>query len=226
MKNLATACGLICLALAHSSPSKAQPRPPERIVTPAEVTALVRANALRPLGPPVRQRSIYTLRALSARGIEMRVVVDAHAGKLLAVDPVVTGPYGVGPEGMYHPRPPAGIPTALPPEAVAHTGAAEGTSADRLPAPRVAPALPLPRPRPSNLMVQKPDDGSPTTPVTAAPESTTKSEIAPSPSPEPIPPPAVDAAPAIPAATPASDVPAKSSPAPKQAPITPLLFNH
>jgi hypothetical protein len=144
----------------------------EKIVAPAEVAAMVRAKGLRPLGPPVRQRSIYVLRAVTARGVQMRVVVAARGGKLLAVDPVAPGPYGgfvrrYGPPPYgygYGPRgyrfgpyaaavpPPYGRP--YPPPYGAPPGAYD--DGDR----QTPSGPPLPRPRPGALAHQAGDDAA------------------------------------------------------------------
>ena len=182
-----TTMSVALLSLVRASPGHAQ-APAPGIVPPAEVTTIVRSNGLHPLGPPVRQRSIYVLRATSARGVQMSVVVDAYDGRILAVNPVAPRPYG-GRVGMYGPPPygsgPRGYPpgpyaAAMPPpyRVPRAAGAAPGGYEDAALPPAAHPrsvaaaSPPLPRPRPAHLAADNPP-GEAGPAATAAPQGGT-----------------------------------------------------
>jgi hypothetical protein len=52
---------------------------------PREVLALVRAEGLVPISPPLRAGRIYALRALDPHGELLRVIVDARWGEIVSV---------------------------------------------------------------------------------------------------------------------------------------------
>lgn len=183
MKYAATPFGLLALIAAAPENAQAQ-RPAESVVPPAGITRIVRSSGLNPLGPPVRQRSIYVLRATNARGLQVSVIVDAHDGRMLAVGPVIPGPRG-GRVGTYGP-PPSGYAAVTPqrqpgtPSREADDEAAYALSPGAR-APAMAP--PLPRPRPANLAAEK-DDAAAASP--ASPDSPAKRDDAAKPdSPQP-----------------------------------------
>jgi hypothetical protein len=52
---------------------------------PREVLALVRAEGLVPISPPLRAGRIYALRAVDPHGEPLRVIVDARWGEIVSV---------------------------------------------------------------------------------------------------------------------------------------------
>src|SRR5690348_14622951 len=71
-----------------------------------EILTRVRALALDPIGQPIRRGPYYILHAYDRRGLEMRVVADAHFGDVISVTPasLVTqqGPGTVGGARIIH----------------------------------------------------------------------------------------------------------------------------
>ena len=72
-----------------------------------EITRIARSAGFDPLAPPLREGTIYVLRATDYRGILMRVVIDAHTGAIRDANRIVPGPgrygqfYGVA--SLYDP---------------------------------------------------------------------------------------------------------------------------
>jgi hypothetical protein len=165
--------------------STAAPAPSPGLVQPFEINRIVRDAGFLPLGPPQREGTTYVLRAIDSREILMRVVVDGRSGAIRAVNRIVPArPDGVvgkmpppGPPSYKAPpsEPLPGPPTESPPR---DAPPADAIPADisgppmstkgadlsmppppltmrpgTYPAPLGAP--PLPRPRPSNLTMQK-----------------------------------------------------------------------
>jgi len=137
---------------------------------PYEIARKVRRAGFDPLPPPLREGSIYVVRATDFRGILMRVVVDARSGVIRDASRIVPGPGSYGQQAAMLPYEP--LPNETP-------GLAYGRPADyeTPPVPLEdgemsphAPALhpvtrasvtvtpPLPRPRPSELAARKQDD--------------------------------------------------------------------
>jgi hypothetical protein len=184
-----------------SLPPQAQ-QPVTGFVSPYEISRTARLAGFDPQAPPLREGTIYVLRATDYRGILMRVVVDARTGAIRDVNRIVPGPgssgqLGLGPYGSPPPYsygpygpPPYGYPLfgELPADGVPDYGPPQPGSADaELPLRRPAihsphPAgstTPLPRPRPAAVAARKPatNSGKPAvdpTPNTmiAAPPST------------------------------------------------------
>ena len=127
---------------------------------PREIVAIVRAKGLEPLSRPMRQGSVYGLRALDPSGREMQVFVDARGGRILRVVPTprlggMSPPYPMPPgrmlpDGISPNSRISGAPgpadDMLPDERISAPagtpGAASATS------PRTAARAPLPSPRP------------------------------------------------------------------------------
>lgn len=234
--------GFLALAIAGSAPAAAQPvyvspdgAPPPGYqplpgLAPGHVLAIVRSAGLAPLTQPARRGPRYVLLAADRYGQPMRVVVDAHGGRILRIapahDPRFAGPAlrppgavplrphaGPPPRELKDPRDDAvGGPPATPPRgaiqnprvAVAPpvTGAMPAPTA-RQAEPRPA-RTPLPRPRPALA-------ASAATPEVAAPPPPPAAEtIAPA-----------ETAPAKPAPTPAAKEPAKPD-GPALVPVAPL----
>ena len=143
-------------------------------IPPYEIARKVRRAGFDPLSPPLREGSIYVVRATDFRGILMRVVVDARSGVIRDASRIVPGPGSYGQEAAMLPYEP--LPNEIP-------GSAYGRPADyeappvpledsEMMPPR-APGLhpvtrasvtltpPLPRPRPAELAVRKQDDAKP-----------------------------------------------------------------
>jgi hypothetical protein len=90
---------------------------------PFEVMRIVRSTGLAPLSRPMRRGAYYEVIAANRAGGQMRVVVDAFAGGIVKVNPIMAGgPYGprlaapYDPQLQPPPRPvaphsPAGAPT-------------------------------------------------------------------------------------------------------------------
>ena len=167
---------LFVACLFAAAPGRAQvPAPPPAappatqpvtgFVSSYEITRIARSAGFDPLAPPLREGTIYVLRATDYRGILMRVVIDAHTGAIRDANRIVPGP---GRYGQFY-----GVPSLYDPADLAEPVMVPST-ADMEPPPLrpLAPhtatrsALPdippLPRPRPAALASRKPlDDGSP-----------------------------------------------------------------
>jgi hypothetical protein len=137
--------GSLALGLAGAQPATAQlvypgypaypAFPGYAVIAPPEVTAIVQSNGMKPLTPPMRYGPSYMLRALDPNGQEVRVVVNARSGRIIAVRPVFGPRYAVVPP---YGRPAAGVPlaedsygpnprvAALPPDADGPPGAGPG----------------------------------------------------------------------------------------------------
>ena len=165
--------------------STAAPAPSPGLVQPFEINKIVRDAGFSPLGLPQREGTTYVLRVIDSREILMRVVVDGRSGAIRAVNRIVAArPDGVvvmmpppapppskAPPNEPLPGPPSGSPPRDAPPANAIPADISGSpmspkKADlsmppppltmrpgTYPAPLGAP--PLPRPRPSNLTMQK-----------------------------------------------------------------------
>jgi hypothetical protein len=107
---------VLALALVAGSAAAQTPGPqslPLRGFVPSyEILHTIRAAGFEPLGPPLRQGTIYVVRAIDVRGVAIRVVLDARSGALREVNRIVSG-YGV--YGPYAPGPYAPGPYALGP---------------------------------------------------------------------------------------------------------------
>ena len=150
------------------APSPAAPpvtQPVTGFVSSYEITRIARSAGFDPLAPPLREGTIYVLRATDYRGILMRVVIDAHTGAIRDANRIVPGPgrYGqfYGAPSLYDPADlaePVMVPgTAEMEPALARPMAPHGATRSALPE-----IPPLPRPRPAALASRKPlDDGNP-----------------------------------------------------------------
>jgi hypothetical protein len=141
-----------------------------------------RAAGFEPLAPPLRDGTIYVLRATDYRGILMRVVLDARTGAIRDANRIVpedadtyeiSTPYGAPPYGS----PPYAPPPYEPPPYDSYGAPAEyNLSGPQMPPPGVGappvvppvmptpthsaasvrrPAPPLPHPRPAELVTQQ-----------------------------------------------------------------------
>jgi hypothetical protein len=117
---------------------------------PHEIVTIVRSTGLEPIGRPARQGPAYALHAVDPAGEEVRVVVDAHMGRIVKVIPLSGPRYA-----MPLMRPPFGRPPR--PMAMVPDGA--GASAPYDPAAQARP--PLPRPRPKVASTEAPTTGAP-----------------------------------------------------------------
>ena len=94
----------------QSAPPAASPsatQPVTGFVSSYEITRIARSAGFDPLAPPMREGTIYVLRATDYRGILMRVVIDAHTGAIRDANRIVPGPgrYGqfYGAASLYDP---------------------------------------------------------------------------------------------------------------------------
>jgi hypothetical protein len=155
-----------------------QPRPVTGFVSSYAILRTVRAAGFDPLAPPLRDGTIYVLRATDFRGILMRVVLDARTGAIRDVTRIVPAdadayemstPYGAPPYGSPPYAPPPYEPPPYesygasaeydvpPPQMSPPDGAAPpGVPTPMRPATAVhRPSPPLPHPRPAELVTQQ-----------------------------------------------------------------------
>ena len=150
-----------------ASPPAAPPvtQPVTGFVSSYEITRIARSAGFDPLAPPLREGTIYVLRATDYRGILMRVVIDAHTGAIRDANRIVPGP---GRYGQFYSAPSLYDPADIDAPTIVPSAAEMEPALGRPMAPRSASrsALPetppLPRPRPAALASRKPlDDGNP-----------------------------------------------------------------
>lgn len=146
-------------ALAQAPPIPPSPRafppPGPGVVPPYRIMRTVRAAGFDPLTPPIREGSVYVLRANDFRGVLMRVVVDARTGAIRDANRILPGP-GSGPYGPYGrvgmvPQPydsPDDMPSLYDRPPHPDVPAPPLAAVPAASAPHAATALPLPRPRP------------------------------------------------------------------------------
>ena len=91
-------------AQAAAPPPAAPPvtQPVTGFVSSYEITRIARSAGFDPLAPPLREGTIYVLRATDYRGILMRVVIDAHTGAIRDANRIVPGP---GRYGQFYSAP-------------------------------------------------------------------------------------------------------------------------
>ncbi len=91
------------------------------VLPPAKINGIVRSMGLMPTGQPVRQGHTYVVLATSRRGKSVRIIVDAHFGKVLSVQQVIA----VIPPGAYPVRQPvdAAVPRPYAPDEIRTPGA-------------------------------------------------------------------------------------------------------
>jgi hypothetical protein len=155
-------------------------------VSSYEITRIARSAGFDPLAPPLREGTIYVLRATDYRGILMRVVIDARTGAIRDANRIVPGP---GRYGQFYSAPslydPAelGEPVMVPSTVEMEPRPLVPHGATRSALPEIPP---LPRPRPAALASRKPlDDGNAAAKVRAiidpksvpAPETEAKPQI-------------------------------------------------
>lgn len=139
-------------------------QPVTGFVSSYEITRIARSAGFDPLAPPLREGTIYVLRATDYRGILMRVVIDAHTGAIRDANRIVPGP---GRYGQFYSAPSLYDPAELAePVMVPSTADMEPPLRPLVPHGATRSALPdippLPRPRPAALASRKPlDDGNP-----------------------------------------------------------------
>jgi hypothetical protein len=150
------------------------PPPASSIVSPFEALTIARSEGLLPLSRPVLRGRTYALNAVDSYGREVRVLLDAQVGEVVAVRPLAGAPpsyRAVSPpaEGpMFSarrlpseplppdfdnnaPRPPRTVPAARSPGSVQAAAA--------------VPRTPLPRSRPAGA---QPAAANPVVPATTA----------------------------------------------------------
>jgi hypothetical protein len=163
------------LAQVPAPPPVAQPV--TGFVSSYEITRIARSAGFDPLAPPLREGTIYVLRATDFRGILMRVVIDAHTGAIRDANRIVPGPgrYGqfYGAPALYDPTDldtPSIVPSTAEMEpALGRPMGSRGATRSALPE-----IPPLPRPRPAALASRKPlDDANSKAQPIAEPKSVT-----------------------------------------------------
>jgi hypothetical protein len=136
-------------------------QPVTGFVSSYEITRIARSAGFDPLAPPLREGTIYVLRATDYRGILMRVVIDAHTGAIRDANRIVPGP---GRYGQFYGAPALYDPADLDAPAIVPSTAEMEPVPVRPSTPHVAtrsalPEIPpLPRPRPAALASRKPLD--------------------------------------------------------------------
>ena len=154
------------LAQVPASPPAAPPvtQPVTGFVSSYEITRIARSAGFDPLAPPLREGTIYVLRATDYRGILMRVVIDAHTGAIRDANRIVPGP---GRYGQFYGAPlydPADIdaPAMVPSTAEMEPALGRPTGSHGATRSAMPEIPPLPRPRPAALASRKPfDDANP-----------------------------------------------------------------
>lgn len=193
--------GLLAIGIASAGPAMGQvlPYPPAGLPS-QEVVALVRSTGLEPVTRPVRHGPAYVLNAVNPSGREVRVVVDAHQGRVVrvvplgparqAVQPVQTlpAPYGRPPADLAVPdgNGPTARVAGLPPDVdeaepygrVAAVGAIPVAPPARAPAAATNRAGPTPHTGPTTSQTNPPPLPRPR-PKLAAAESITPPAAAP-----------------------------------------------
>ena len=87
---LAVAALAATLSFVAAGSSKREPVTEADALPAYEILTTLRAMGLDPVGEPVRRGPYYVLHAYDPRGLEMRVVADAHFGDILSVAPART----------------------------------------------------------------------------------------------------------------------------------------
>jgi hypothetical protein len=185
----------LTLAVAGTDAALAQPVPPaypgplypgEAMgVPPQEVAAIVASAGLEPLGPPVRQGPVYTMRALDPAGAEVRVIVNARMGRIVRIVPVTMPHYAVPvvrPPGRIVMAAPGGYgPNVRVPggEGFVPGGPPQGAAATAPYDPAASAGPPLPRPRPRLASTDGPAAAQGAAKDGKAPETTGSTAAAP-----------------------------------------------
>jgi hypothetical protein len=183
------------------------PVPLVGLVSPDEVSRIVRAAGFIPLAPVRRQGTTYELRAADYRDVLFRVVVDGRSGAIRAVNRIVPAksdsvvglmpPSNIGPT-PYKPPASEPLPSSPPPgpsqDSPPATGGIPDGPKDAKAGIPVAPstvlrdinegpddAWPLPRPRPPDLTMKK--ARAPGNPPNAGPGVPYAPQITPRPAP-------------------------------------------
>ena len=161
---------LFVACLFAAAPSRAQvsapvTQPVTGFVSSYEITRIARSAGFDPLAPPLREGTIYVLRATDYRGILMRVVIDAHTGAIRDANRIVPGPgrYGqfYGAPAIYDPAE-LDVPIVVPGTAEMEPAPGRPTGSRGATRSALPEIPPLPRPRPAALASRKPlDDASP-----------------------------------------------------------------
>lgn len=124
---IAVALGLLGATPAGAEPIRLAQILAADIIPPYEVFTIIRSMGMRPLGRPHYRGRFYVVHAVSPRGEEVRVTVDAYAARVVSVRPLdrvateYDGPvyrrYDSGPPGPP-PRVIESDPRYVPPRAV------------------------------------------------------------------------------------------------------------
>ncbi len=136
----------------HQAPARGamQLKPVTGFVTPYEILRTVSEAGFHPLVRPLREGTVYVLRATDFRGILVRVVLDAGTGRMRDVtrlEPADSIEAAIAPPPYYN-APPYAAPKSDTPAAVPEPPAA-AAAADRAAQSWRLTTPPLPRPRPA-----------------------------------------------------------------------------
>lgn len=187
------------LAAAAATVAHGQTAEPSTGFVPGyEIANIVRAAGFAPQAAPLREGTIYVVRARDFRGTLMRIVVDAHSGVIRDVTQIVPGPGSYDPIGIipppyrglpYYGPPPAyyGPPYRGPEVAPPETSPSRDSAIPPAPlppppsppsppaalaAPHAVATPPLPRARPAELAARRPDQDTAQRPVDARSDAT------------------------------------------------------
>lgn len=198
---------VVGLALIGAQPALAQyyvPRPVVPIGPPAvdDVSDIIQAMGLDPMGPPMRSGPFYVQRATDDFGRVLRVTVDARRSQVVAIEPAgapgyrapyaAHGPYGRRPYPMYGALPddddiaPTGSIMAPPgqaPRAVAPHAVPQQPKASRPKSAAVTPGPPVPRKRPAAAPQEAAGSVEPVTPAASAPQAAPPNSVQAAPAP-------------------------------------------
>ena len=100
----------LAAALIGVGPVKAQPMAAD-LLPPYEVATIVASMGMRPLDRPIWRHGRYSVSAIDRYGREVRVVLDARDGRVLAVRPLARDYVD---EPRYAPPPPSAYPRSGP----------------------------------------------------------------------------------------------------------------
>ncbi len=111
------------IAMSAAGSAQAQQGMAADLLPPHEVATVIASMGMRPVSRPIWRGDRYVVFAIDRHGQEVRVVLDAHNGQVLAVRPSMRGyaqggygqgagapPYG--PDEGYAAPPPGGYPPA------------------------------------------------------------------------------------------------------------------
>jgi hypothetical protein len=131
-------------------------QPQASALPPAQITASVRSAGFDPLSRPVRRGPVYYVFALDRALTDVRVMVDAHSGRVLSATRLAgagTAYGGPGYESYGRRYEPAPVPPGeVPLQQPRRPSGPAALEARRRPAERPGESAPLPRTRPDEVV--------------------------------------------------------------------------